>query len=98
MKTHRIKVQNPLGLHLRVAAEVAQTAKKYNVNISICKGCHKENGCTSKDCLKASGDSVLQLLMLDAAKGSELDITVEGRNESAAIEYLFGLFDYGGGI
>lgn len=87
MKTEKAIVQNPRGVHLRVAAEVAAAARRYGVDITICKGCVKANGC-----------SVLQLLMLDAPQGSELEVTVSGERECAALEALMGLFSDGGGI
>jgi phosphotransferase system HPr (HPr) family protein len=87
MKIKKTTIENVHGLHLRVAAEVASAAKRYDVDIRICKGCMKADGC-----------SVLQLLMLDAPCGTEVDVTIEGENECAAMDALLGLFSDGGGI
>lgn len=87
MKKENAIVHNSNGMHLRVAGRVVDAAKRFGVDITICKGGEK-----------ADGRSILQLLMLAASKGCELEITVEGDRECDAMDELKGLFSDGGGI
>lgn len=75
MKTCDYTIQNPLGLHARPAALLAQacTSMKSTVTISC-------NGET------AEGRNVLQILRLQAVKGSVLHIEIEGPDEETAAE------------
>lgn len=74
-------MKTPLGIHARPAAMIAQacTALKSEVVIE----CDGE---------VASGDNVLQILKLHAAKGSVLNITAEGPDEEEAIEKISDVF------
>ncbi len=72
-------------MHLRVAGQVVEAAKRYNVDIAICKGCEKADGC-----------SILQLLMLAASEGCEIEIAVNGEQECNAMDELKGLFSAAG--
>ena len=74
MKSLQYTVKTSLGIHARPAAMIAQacTALKSEVTIE----CDGE---------VASGDNVLQILKLHAAKGSVLNITAEGPDEEEAI-------------
>lgn len=77
MRKETAVVRNPNGIHLRVAGQVAQAAKRFNVDIAICKGCEKADGC-----------SLFQLLLLEAIEGSEIEITVDGEREDEALDEL----------
>lgn len=81
MKRLQYTVKTPLGIHARPAAMIAQacTALKSEVVIE----CDGE---------VASGDNVLQILKLHAAKGSVLNITAEGPDEEEAIEKISDVF------
>lgn len=81
MKSLQYTVKTPLGIHARPAAMIAQacTALKSEVVIE----CDGE---------VASGDNVLQILKLHAAKGSVLNITAEGPDEEEAIEKISDVF------
>ena len=74
-------MKTSLGIHARPAAMIAQacTALKSEVVIE----CDGE---------VASGDNVLQILKLHAAKGSVLNITAEGPDEEEAIEKISDVF------
>ncbi len=75
-------MKTSLGIHARPAAMIAQacTALKSEVTIE----CDGE---------VASGDNVLQILKLHAAKGSVLNITAEGPDEEEAIEKISDVFN-----
>jgi phosphocarrier protein len=87
MLTQKVLVENTRGLHLRVAAKIVETCKKYQADVLLCKHCQQANGC-----------SVLDLLMLDAPQGTELHLVVEGRDEAQALAALAEVFEHGGGI
>ncbi len=75
MKTWQHTVENPLGLHARPAALIAQACTEYKSEVTI-----------RCDDAVASGRNVLQILRLHAIKGSVLEFSVEGPDEEAALE------------
>jgi D-lactate dehydrogenase len=77
MKTLQYSVKNPLGIHARPAALLAQACTGIKSNVTLeCEG------------KIASGKNVLQILALQAKKGSVLNITAEGPDEDKAIEII----------
>jgi phosphocarrier protein HPr len=82
MIKEKIKIQNKLGLHARPASLLVQTASKFDSNIHIVKNSQKVN-CKS----------ILGIMMLAAGYGSELEIWVEGKDESLAFESIVGLIN-----
>ena len=87
MLTQKVIIENTHGLHLRVAAQIVETCQKYQAHVLLCKHCQHANGC-----------SVIDLLMLDAHRGTELNLVVDGRDESKALAALAEVFERGGGI
>ena len=77
MKSFDYQVTNPLGIHARPAAMLAQACTNYKSSVRI--ECNGES---------ASGNNVLQILALHAAKGSTLKFTVDGEDEDACIEAI----------
>jgi phosphotransferase system HPr (HPr) family protein len=75
------------GIHARPAAKIAEKCLQLSSKVTLCNGCNKADGC-----------SILQLLLLDAGKGSQIDVTVNGGNEKAAIDEVGRLFENGAGI
>lgn len=75
MKQITYEITNPLGMHARPAAFVAQACVALPSQITI-----KCNGKV------ANGDNVLQILALNAQQGNVLYITAEGGDEDAALE------------
>lgn len=76
------KVQNRAGLHARPAALIVQAAGQYESNIFI-----------EKDSEKINAKSIMGLLTMGAAYGSELVITAEGPDEEEAVNALIELFE-----
>ena len=74
MRSFIYEVRNPLGIHARPAAMVAQTCVALPSQITIRLGDKTANG-----------NNVLQILSLGAQKGAALEITAEGGDEEAAI-------------
>jgi phosphocarrier protein len=62
--SRKVTIVNELGLHARSAAKIAEIAKKANSNVWIIK-----------DDERADATGILEILMLECTKGS--DITVE---------------------
>ena len=72
MKQFSYLITNPLGIHARPAALLAQACVEFkSVTTFECNG------------NKAAGNNVLQIMALHAAKGQTLEITVEGTDEEA---------------
>lgn len=65
-KTKRTII-NEKGLHARASAKLVETVESFNAKANI-----------SKDNLSVSGDSIMGLLMLAAAKGSQIDVETSG--------------------
>ncbi len=76
----RLPIINKLGLHARAAIKLVQLTASYQATIMVSNG-EKE----------ASADSVMGLLMLEAAQGESIHVTCEGADAEAvmaAVEQL----------
>lgn len=87
MQDRIVKVLYPYGLHLRMAARIVEKNKTFKSKVMFCKDCKYADGC-----------SILQLLLLEATKDSELRIVAVGEDEEKVIQELQGLFNHGAGI
>jgi len=87
MVSRKITIQNEHGLHARVATQLAKMSKGLDSKITICK-----------DCTRADGCSVLQLLLLGAGRGSEIELIIEGGRENENLRTVTRLFSEGEGI
>ena len=77
MKTFEYHVKNALGIHARPAALIAQACTEFKSAVTL-----EANGET------AGGSNVLQILKLQAVKGTLLKFTVEGPDEETAAAKL----------
>jgi len=75
-------LKNRLGLHVRAAAKLVQTASAYESKVSL-----------TVDGNEADGKSILGLLQLLAAKGTPILFQIEGPDETSAIAALRELVD-----
>ena len=73
----RVKIINVLGLHARAAARFVRTASKYCASVTV-----------SKDGTTTDGKSILGILFLVAAVGSEIVIAADGEDENEALKAL----------
>jgi phosphocarrier protein HPr len=87
MRTTKIIVKQEQGIHARVAYAIAKAVKTLSSKITFTKG-----GQT------AEGDSVLQILMLAAGKGAEIEVIASGGNEEESLHKLKDIFTDGAGI
>lgn len=79
----RVTVRNRLGLHARAAARVVQTATQFASSMILERV--DDSSC-------ADAKSILSVLMLAAARGTELSAKAEGADEAEAIAALSELF------
>jgi phosphocarrier protein HPr len=75
-----VTVVNALGLHARAAARFVGLASRFRSQVRVTRGSRTMDG-----------KSILGLLLLTAARGSELQVSAEGDDEQDAIEALCGL-------
>ena len=73
----QVTILNRLGLHARPAMTFVDTASQFAAEIKIIKA-----GQT------VDGKSIMQLMMLAATQGTELEITAEGGDAQEAIATL----------
>lgn len=82
MKKSIVTVNSECGLHARPASMLVSTAMKFSSNILI-----KKNDRT------ANCKSILSVLSIGASKGDELEIVIEGQDETDAFDTIKTLFD-----
>lgn len=68
---------NKLGLHARAAAKFVTMASQFASEIQVQRNERKVNG-----------KSIMGVMMLAAAKGAQIEITVDGPDEEEAISEL----------
>lgn len=78
----RCKIINQFGLHARPASAIVKTASQFESDI------HIEN-----DSTKVSAKSIMGIMMLAAAYGTELTIHAEGPDEDEALTAVKELFE-----
>ncbi len=84
MPETNITLINPLGLHARAAAKLVDVAKHYAADITIHFGGQE-----------VDAKSIMALLMLGAAVGSELTLHTQGEDEQAAMDAVTELINAG---
>jgi len=86
MISAQVKVINKLGLHARAATKLVNCASAFDAEVNIARGARKVNA-----------KSIMGVLTLAAAIGTELTIETDGSDEDVAMEAVTGLFqDYFG--
>ncbi|MGA2091751.1 MAG: HPr family phosphocarrier protein [Endomicrobiales bacterium] len=88
MVIKKIIVNNPNGVHLRVAADLVKICKHNQAMVTF----------SCEDCPTADGCSVLSMLMLNARQGTELTISAAGMHAEKTINELVQYFENGSGI
>lgn len=78
----QVTIQNRLGLHARPAMALVDTANTFVADIRVHKG---EQVVDAK--------SIMQLMMLAATHGTELQITAKGEDAEQAINAIQALID-----
>ncbi|WP_242394115.1 HPr family phosphocarrier protein [Anaeromyxobacter oryzisoli] len=79
-------IVNQLGLHARAAAQLVQTANRYRSEIHV-----------EKDGMQVNGKSIMGVLTLAAAKGSQITVSCEGEDAETALAALAKVIEGGFG-
>jgi len=80
MTVRTLTVTNALGLHARAAARFVHAANGFSAQVRVaCRG------------REMDGKSIMGLLLLGAAQGTTITLTVDGPDEAAAAEALSAL-------
>jgi len=84
---HRtVRIRNQRGLHARAAAKLVQTLEPFDAELWV-----------SKDDTEVSGRSIMGLMMLAAAPGSEVSLRATGRDAQGALDAVAELIRNGFG-
>lgn len=75
-----LEIVNEKGLHARASAKLVEVVEGFDAQAEV-----------SKDGMNASGDSIMGLLMLAAAKGSFIDVETSGADADALAAALTAL-------
>lgn len=70
-------IQNVLGLHARAAAQLVKISNRFTSEVFL-----------RKDGVAVNGKSIMGVLMLAAAKGTEIELTAIGDDAQDAVEAL----------
>ncbi len=75
-----LDIKNEKGLHARASAKFVEICERFDATATV-----------SKDGETANGDSIMGLLMLAASKGTQIDVTTEGREAEQLMTALYAL-------
>ena len=82
MLRQEIEIINKLGMHARAAAKFVTLAQTFASEIKV-----------FKDSKEVNGKSIMGIMMLAAAKGSKIEISVDGEDEESAMQQLITLIN-----
>ncbi len=82
-----VTIRNKLGLHARPAMAFVDIANKYEAAISVCRAGTPGPG--------VDGKSIMQMMMLAATRGTELQVTADGTDADEALAALRVLVESG---
>jgi phosphocarrier protein HPr len=80
--TRSVMIENRRGLHARASMAFVTLATSQTVELTV-----------QKDGASASGTSILDLMMLGAAKGDTITISAEGDGAEAAVQAMVELVE-----
>lgn len=82
MRCQKVVILNKLGLHARASARFVSLATEFESEVIL-----------RRDGQIVNGKSIMGIMMLAAAKGTELELCAEGKDEARAVEALAGLIN-----
>jgi phosphocarrier protein len=88
MRSVKLKIVNPLGLHARAAAVLVRLAGTFESDIKIKR---------TDNQTVADAKSILSVLTLAASKGTEIEVEAKGADEKPALEAVEEIFIKGFG-
>ena len=77
MRCQKVMLINKLGLHARASAKLVSLASEFDSEITL-----QRNG------QQVNGKSIMGIMMLAAAKGAEIELCADGKDEKKAVEAL----------
>ena len=83
-RSAKVTIVNRLGLHARPAMSFVDTAAAYHSSVKV-----------RKDDTEVDGKSIMEMMMLAATNGTELELTVEGDDAEACLSELVRLVQRG---
>jgi phosphotransferase system HPr (HPr) family protein len=84
MREGTVLVANTLGLHARAAAQLVKAAGRFQSRITLFR---------SDRNIEANAKSILSVLTLAAAVGTQLTLSADGPDEEMAFEAIARLFE-----
>lgn len=82
MLNKEIEIINKLGMHARAAAKFVTLAQTFTSDIRIARNGREVNG-----------KSIMGVMMLAAAKGSTIELIINGEDEDNAMQHLVQLIN-----
>lgn len=82
MLRREIEIINRLGLHARAAARLVTLAQTFVADIKIARNGQQVNG-----------KSIMGVMMLAAARGSTIELIIDGNDEEQAMAHLVALIN-----
>lgn len=82
MKTLEVTLKNETGLHARPASLLTECVKKFESEIMVIKDENTYNP-----------SSMMSLLSMEASKGTKLNFTIDGPDESSAFDAIKSLIE-----
>ncbi len=79
-----VRIENDLGLHARAAAKLVRLTSRFEADIKLS---------TSNPPRTVDGKSILGILLLAASQGTEVEITVDGKDEQEAMKAIVDLVE-----
>ena len=86
MRSRLVTVANTLGLHARAAAKFVHLASQFQSHVKVSRGSQTMDG-----------KSIMGILLLAAATGTQLSVSADGEDEQAALDALCGFIESGFG-
>lgn len=77
MQQQEFEIVNKLGLHARASALFVKTASKFHSEVKL-----------ARDSVEVNGKSIMGIMMLAAAKGTTVRLTIEGPDEEEAMQVI----------
>ncbi|EMH4163478.1 PTS phosphocarrier protein NPr [Pluralibacter gergoviae] len=82
---HTVEITNRLGMHARPAMKLFELVQEYDAEVLL----RNDEG------TEAEASSVIALLMLDSAKGRQIEIVATGPQEQEVMDAVIALFNAG---
>ena len=77
MIARTLEIRNKLGLHARAASLFVKTASGFGSKVRV-----------SNQKKEADGKSIMSMMLLEAACGTEIEVAIEGADESEAMSAI----------